>query len=264
MFGVPRVWEKLQQGVLAAAAADPERAKALDDGISAARELLVAKREGPLSQEQQETWDFLDAVAFSTVRELTGLSEVLLAVSGAAPISPDLIDWFRAIARAAGRGLRHERVDRRHQLGPEPGRSRARSAGHPRTSRCASPTTARSSCAGGNVFPGYLATRQPPPRALDGGWLHTGDIGYLDADGYLTIVDRKKELIITAGGENVSPANLEARSATLPLVGQACVVGDGQRFPAAIVTLDPDYAAVWAARHGSDGATWRGWPATRT
>ncbi len=105
------------------------------------------------------------------------------------------------------------------------------------------------------MFPGYLGDPEATAETLQDGWLHTGDIGELDADGYLRIVDRKKELIITAGGENVSPANLEAALATIALVGQACVVGDRQKFPAAIITLDPDYLPTWAASHGKAGAS---------
>jgi long-chain acyl-CoA synthetase len=83
--------------------------------------------------------------------------------------------------------------------------------------------------------------------------LHTGDIGTLDEDGYLRIVDRKKELIITAGGKNVSPANLEAELKMIPLVGQACAVGEQRPFVAALVVLDPDAAAAWARAHGLEG-----------
>jgi len=84
--------------------------------------------------------------------------------------------------------------------------------------------------------------------------LHSGDIGTVDEDGYFRIVDRKKELIITAGGKNVSPANLEAALKMVPLVGQACAVGDGRPFVAALVVLDPDASAAWAAAHGLTGA----------
>ena len=81
-------------------------------------------------------------------------------------------------------------------------------------------------CRGGNVFRGYLNDPERTAEALDAdGWLHTGDIGELDDEGYLRIVDRKKELIITAGGKNVSPANLEAALKAQPLIGQACVIG---------------------------------------
>jgi long-chain acyl-CoA synthetase len=92
---------------------------------------------------------------------------------------------------------------------------------------------------GGLVFAGYLNDPQRTAETLDAdGWLHTGDIGTLDGDDYLRIIDRKKELLITAGGENVSPGNLEAALKTIPWVGEACVVGDRRPFIAALLTLD--------------------------
>ena len=109
---------------------------------------------------------------------------------------------------------------------------------------------------GGNIFRGYLDDAERTAEALDAdGWLHTGDIGEIDDDGYLRIVDRKKELIITAGGKNMSPANLEAALKAQPLIGQACVVGDGEPFLAALLVLDPDVVPVWAASHGASGTT---------
>jgi long-chain acyl-CoA synthetase len=99
-------------------------------------------------------------------------------------------------------------------------------------------------CRGGIVFKGYLNDPERTREALDeDGWLHTGDIGEFDEDGYLKIVDRKKELIITAGGKNVSPANIEAALKTIPLVGQAMAVGDGRPYLVALLTIDPDAAA---------------------
>ncbi len=106
-------------------------------------------------------------------------------------------------------------------------------------------------CEGGNVFIGYYKDRDKTAEALDeDGWLHSGDIGVVDDDGYFRIVDRKKELIITAGGKNISPANLEAALKTIPLVGQACAIGDNRPFVVAFVTLDPDVAPVWAKSQG--------------
>jgi long-chain acyl-CoA synthetase len=104
---------------------------------------------------------------------------------------------------------------------------------------------------GAIVSPGYLDDPERSAETFDAdGWLHTGDIGRFDEDGYLSIVDRKKELIITAGGKNVSPANLEAMLKSLPLVGQACVVGDRRRYLVALLVLDPEVAPGWAARQG--------------
>jgi long-chain acyl-CoA synthetase len=107
---------------------------------------------------------------------------------------------------------------------------------------------------GGNMFVGYLGLPDKTAETIDeDGWVHTGDIGELDDEGYLRIVDRKKELIITAGGKNVSPANLEAALKLVPLVGQACAIGDQRPFVSALVVLDPDAAAAWAAGHGLEG-----------
>jgi long-chain acyl-CoA synthetase len=111
-------------------------------------------------------------------------------------------------------------------------------------------------CRGGLVFQGYLDQPDKTAEALDDdGWLHSGDIGEVDDDGYFRIVDRKKELIITAGGKNVSPANLEAALKSIPLVGQACAIGDKRPFVSALVVLDPDEAPVWAKQHGLEGLT---------
>ena len=110
-------------------------------------------------------------------------------------------------------------------------------------------------CRGGNVFQGYLNDPEKTGDALIDGWLHSGDIGEIDEDGYLKIVDRKKELIITSGGKNISPANLEAALKTIPLVGQAAAIGDNRKFISAILVLDPEAAAVWAKANGRPGAT---------
>ena len=115
-------------------------------------------------------------------------------------------------------------------------------------------------CRGGNVFRGYLNDPEKTAEALDAdGWLHSGDIGVFDDDGYLRIVDRKKELIITAGGKNVSPANLEAALKAQSLIGQACVIGEARPFISALVVLDPEVAPAWAGEprhrgHEPDGA----------
>ena len=104
---------------------------------------------------------------------------------------------------------------------------------------------------GPQIMKGYRNMPDQTADAIDSeGWLHTGDIGEIDDEGYLKIVDRKKELIITAGGKNISPANLEAKLKAHPLVGTACVIGDRRPFLSALIVLDPDVAPAWAAQQG--------------
>jgi long-chain acyl-CoA synthetase len=110
-------------------------------------------------------------------------------------------------------------------------------------------------CRGGNVFQGYYKAPEKTAEALIDGWLHSGDIGVMDEDGYVKIVDRKKELIITSGGKNISPANLEAALKMIPLVGQAAAIGDNRKFVSALLVLDAEVAPVWAKEKGLGSAT---------
>ena len=104
---------------------------------------------------------------------------------------------------------------------------------------------------GGNVTAGYYRNEKATSETFDtDGWLHTGDVGQVDADGYLKIVDRKKELIITAGGKNISPANLEALVKRHPLIGQAAAIGDKRKYVAALIVLDAEAAPAWARANG--------------
>ena len=103
---------------------------------------------------------------------------------------------------------------------------------------------------GGVVFSGYWRNEQATAEAFTDGWFHTGDLGAIDADGFLTIIGRKKEIIVTAGGKNVAPAVLEDRLRAHPLISQAMAVGDAQPFIAALITIDPEAFVGWKERNG--------------
>ncbi|HWJ62820.1 MAG TPA: AMP-dependent synthetase/ligase [Acidimicrobiales bacterium] len=250
LFGVPRVWEKIHAGLTGALAADPEKARQFDEAVEAAKPIAIKKSWGTATEEEEATYAFLDEVAFKPVRLLLGLDELEVAVTGAAPIPPDLLSWFRAIGvplsevygMSENTGLMTwtpERI-KPGTVGPACPGTEVRIA-----------EDGEVICRGPHVFSGYLDDPEKTDEALSAdGWLHTGDIGELDDDGYLKIVDRKKELIITAGGKNISPANLEAALKMIPLVGQAAAIGDQRPFVSALVVLDPDTAPAWAAQHG--------------
>ena len=111
-----------------------------------------------------------------------------------------------------------------------------------------------------SIMPGYRNMPDKTAETIDDdGWLATGDIGELDEDGYLKIVDRKKELIINAAGKNMSPANIESKlKAASPLIGQAVAIGDARPYNVALIVLDPDFAPVWAKQNGHEGKSARG------
>ncbi|MFT4772811.1 MAG: long-chain acyl-CoA synthetase [Candidatus Azotimanducaceae bacterium] len=251
-IGVPRVWEKMYAGVTAAIAADPVKEQQFNDGVAAALPIMEKMTAGTATDEEIATWNFLDEVGFKAIRGLIGLDEVEIGISGAAPIPAEILGWFRAIGvpLSEGYGMSETTAVLSWSAAAKPG-----FVGRPATGvEMKIAEDGEVLARGGNMFEGYLGLPDKTAESIDGeGWVHTGDIGVIDEDGYLKIVDRKKELIITAGGKNISPANLEAALKMIPLVGQACAVGEQKPFVTALVVLDPDAAAAWASEHGLEG-----------
>ncbi|MEJ7582687.1 MAG: AMP-binding protein, partial [Acidimicrobiales bacterium] len=252
MFGVPRVWEKLQAGVAGALASDADKAARFDGAVAMAKPLSLKLAWDEATDEERKTYAELDDAAFRGVREMLGLDQLDVAITGAAPIPAELLLWFRAIGVPMS-----EIYGMSESAGPmtwTPYRIKPGTVG-PAIPGCevALAEDGEVICRGGNVFQGYLDQPDKTAEALDHeGWLHSGDIGEVDDEGYFKIVDRKKELIITAGGKNISPANLEGALKMIPLVGQACAIGDQRPFVSALVVLDPDTAPAWAKQHGID------------
>ena len=255
MFGVPRVWEKIYAGVQAALGADPEKKAKFDEAVAAAIPISERRTMGTATAEDDATYAFLDEVAFAGVRGLVGLDAVEYAISGAAPIPAELISWYRAIGVPLS-----EIYGMSESSGPmtwEPTRVKPGTVGvaFPGTD-CFLADDGEVCIRGGNVFLGYLDDPEKTAEALDpDGTLHSGDIGEFDDEGYLRIIDRKKELIITAGGKNISPANLEAELKMIPLIAQACAIGDQKPFVSALVVLDGEVAPMWAKERGIEFAS---------
>jgi long-chain acyl-CoA synthetase len=246
MFGPPRVFEKLVAGIQAAVAARPaEDQQRFAEALRVGRQVQQLRARGEaIPDDLAATWSFVDEVAFRPLRATVGLDACTIAFSGAAPIPVEVIDFLRDI------GLEMSEVygmsENTGGMTWEPHLVKSGRVGRafPDTEVITAPD-GEVLCRGAIVFKGYLNDPERTREALDeDGWLHTGDIGEFDEDGYLRIVDRKKELIITAGGKNISPANIEAALKTIPLVGQAMAIGDNQPYLVALLTIDPDAAAV--------------------
>jgi len=256
MIGSPRVWEKLQAGIRAAIAADPDpqRRAGVQQALEVGRQVAGYRMRGEDLPPQLAAVAERATPVWGAIRARVGLDQCRLGVSGAAPISPNVVEFFRSLdlPLVEGYGMTESTVGATiNPLGQE----RLGTVGKPNAGlelRLA--PDGELLMRGGNVMRGYYKDPQGTAAALDSdGWLHTGDVATIDADGYVSIVDRKKELIITAGGKNISPANLENLLKRTPLIGQVAVVGDRRPYVTALIVLDPDAARAWAATHGLGG-----------
>jgi long-chain acyl-CoA synthetase len=250
IFGVPRVWEKLYLGVNAALSADPDRKAQFDAAVEGAKKLRPAVAAGVATDEHKAMLAQMD-VAFAQVKGMVGLDGVEVAVTGAAAIPPSILDWYNAIGVPLS-----EIYGMSESTGPltwSPHANRSGYVGQVIPGGELKIELDGEVCfRGGNVFQGYLKQPDKTAETIIDGWLHSGDIGIVD-EGYLKIVDRKKELIITSGGKNISPANLEAALKTIPMIGQAAAIGDDRKYCSAILVLDPESAVVWAKSNGKAG-----------
>ena len=251
-IGVPRVWEKLYAGVQAALSANPEAAQAFAGAVAVAAPIAEKVAAGTATEQEAALFAQLDQGAFARVKAMIGLDQAKVCISGAAPLAVEVMSWFRTIGvpLSEGYGMSETTAVLTWSHLAKPGFVGRAVPGVEMKLGDDGEVLAR----GGNMFEGYLDNPEQTADTMDpDGWVHTGDIGEIDSDGYLRIVDRKKELIITAGGKNISPANLEAALKGISLVGQACAVGEQRPFVTALVVLDPDVAKAWAAAHGLEG-----------
>jgi long-chain acyl-CoA synthetase len=251
-FAVPRVWEKLKAGVEAKLGGDEQALKLLAAGT---RRVALEQRGEPIPPELQQLLEIAEPKLFAPLRAAIGLDEAKLVNVGAAPTPREVLVFFHAIgvplaeiwgmSETCGAGASNP--EERIKIGtvglPSPGVELKLA------------DDGELLCRSRVVMVGYRNLPERTAEALDAdGWLHTGDVARIDADGYVTLIDRKKELIISAGGKNMSPANIEATlKGASPLIGQACVIGDGRRYNTALLVLDPDVAPAWAKRHGIEG-----------
>jgi long-chain acyl-CoA synthetase len=246
-FAVPRVWEKLKRAIEAQLSHEAQHAIQLSLRRTRA---LQARQEVP--QDVRDAWPAIDALVLEPLRRRIGLDRLSSVNVGAAPTSPEVIEFFHALgvplaelwgmSESCGCGCVNP--PRRVKIGtvgkPLPGFEVKLAPDNEILLK------------GPGVMRGYRSDPEKTADALAAdGWLRTGDVGVVDEDGYLTIVDRKKDLIINSSGKNMSPANIEAALKTAcPLIGQAVAIGDRRPYNVALLTLDPDATRAFASKHG--------------
>ena len=249
-LGVPRVWEKIQERIMAAGAANPPLKKKI---------AAWARRQGIAGgyAEQQHVakppmYAVANALVFKKVRKQLGLDRARILVTSAAPISRDTLEFFLSL------GLPICEV---YGMSECTGPATASIPDHYHTGKAgfclpgAELKTADDGevcMRGRHVFKGYFKDPRTTGETIDSdGWLHSGDIGAIDVEGFLQITDRKKDLIITAGGENIAPALVEGYLKGIPVVSQAVVIGDRQRYLSVLLTLNKERIPVDALTCGS-------------
>ncbi|WP_371527848.1 long-chain fatty acid--CoA ligase [Streptomyces sp. NBC_01283] len=243
---VPRLFEKVYSVVLSLAESQEGGRERFEEAVR----IGVLAADGALPPDLRDAYEAADKALYGLVRQALG-GRVRWALTGGAPIAPHVVDFLRAcgIAVYEGYGMTESAgvISLNH-----PGAVRYGTVGRP-VEGCEvriaddGEVLAR----GEMVFPGYHADPAATRDALDDeGWLHTGDLGALDADGYLSITGRKKDLIITSGGKNLTPSIIELALQRSRFVSRAVMVGDKRPYPVALITLDAEEISGWAGREG--------------
>ena len=255
LFGVPRVWEKVHTRLLERIA-DTEPAlkrRLAERAVAVGRRCADLRLAGePVPRGLRLRHALLDHLVLAKIRDGLGLDRIVHVASGAATLDPELVRFF------AGLGLEILDVYGLTETTAvvacnHPGRTRPGTVGFPLPGTQVRVDQGGEVLVNGpHVFAGYHNRPEATREALDeDGWLHTGDLGVFDADGYLRITGRRKDLLVTSGGKNIAPAVIEDAIRTRsPLISQVCVVGDRRPYVSALIALDAEGLSDWTQRHG--------------
>lgn len=255
-FGVPGVWERFRNRV----------GERLNESEGTKRKIAdwaqtIGRRVADLRNKGQEPggklavqYRLADKLVFSKVKPLLGFSRTRVAVSGAAAINKEILEFFSGLDVTI-----YEVYGQSEGCGPttfnRPGATRFGTTGQawPGSEVKLAPD-GEVIMRGPNVFMGYYKDAAATRDTLIDGWLHSGDLGRFDEEGYLSIVGRKKDIIITSGGKNIAPRNIEAALKNIELIGDAVLVGEGRKYLSALLTLEPEAAGRFAAANQIEGA----------
>jgi long-chain acyl-CoA synthetase len=250
---VPRVWEKFYSGVMIALKeASPVQQAVYAWGIGVGSRIAEKVMAGqPVGRSLKFKFTLARWLALNNVRKLIGIHRSRYLVTGAAPISPELVKWYLSLgvpmlevwgmteSCGASTGVPPTRI-KPGSIGPAASYNEVR----------LDPPTGEILVRGPNVFMGYLNQPEKTRETIDAqGWLHTGDVGTVDADGFFRITDRMKDIIITAGGKNITPSELENELKFSPYITDAVVIGDKRPYLTVIVMIDQENVEKYAQDH---------------
>src|SRR3954452_17323603 len=245
---VPRMFEKIY--TLATGSIEDKEgvAKAVEVGVKVR---LLRDAGDPVPEQLEKAFDASEEQLFKNVRALFG-KNIRECVTGAAPIAPEILEFFYACGVPVMEGYGMTETSTSATVNrPHAGQFRFGSVGKPQKAvEVKIGDHGEVLIKGPNIFQGYYKNEAATKETLEDGWLHTGDLGRLDDDGFLFITGRKKDIIITAGGKNITPANLENGLKQNRWISQAVVIGDRRPYLVALVTLDPEEVPKFAEEHG--------------
>jgi long-chain acyl-CoA synthetase len=247
-FGVPRIWEKLRAGIESKLAQARGMKAMLAAWAMGVGERVAAKRSAGRKPGGVSYW-LAHKLLYAKLKTAVGLGRARVCLTGAAPIALQVLQFFSKLditvleiygqsEDSGPTSFNHETVFKLGTVGPILPGVRLRIAEDDEIL-----------VQGPNVFMGYYKDEAATSATLREGWLHSGDLGAFDGE-FLKIIGRKKEIIVTSGGKNVSPKNIEAALKNHPLINEAVVIGDRRKFLSALVAIDPEAAAGWASRRG--------------
>jgi long-chain acyl-CoA synthetase len=251
-FAVPRIWEKFYSGVVLRVKDSTRIEKlAFDWALRIGRRVARCRHEEhrPVPLSYRVLWWLADWTVLRNVKRFMGLGRARYLLSGAAPISPDLLRFYHSLGLYMG-----EVYGQTECCGPTTihyaGDVRPGTVGKPLPG--AEVTIAEDGeilVKGPHVFAGYFRDPDKTKETIVGGWLHTGDVGVIDEDGHVRILDRKKDIIITSGGKNVTPSEIENQLKFSPYISDAVVIGDGRKYLTALIMIDEENVVKHAQEH---------------
>jgi long-chain acyl-CoA synthetase len=251
-LGVPRVWEKLLAGITIRMD-DAGRLKRANYRFWMARGGRIARKRwdgGRLGPLDSLLYGLGWLLLYRSLRQKIGMSRVRVALSGAAPIAPQVLEYFWALGVPVLEGYGMTENTAQATITPTDDVRIGKVGVVVPEAEVQLAEDGEILTRGPGTFLGYFRNPEATAETIDAdGWLHTGDVGELDEDGFLTITDRKKDIIITAGGKNISPSEIENRLKVSPYIREAVVIGDQRKYLVALIGVELDTVGSWALQH---------------